>query len=175
MREAVRVEEAGQVRRLGVVPARDGVLGRRGLDELVLDEPFDRSPLAARVVEGEPGAPQLGEVLQRVLEPPERPATDDRALEQVARAWIPHISDEVLHVLIADRGRERLDREEVNRPVAVLEVVDHRLRKARFDGAGREVEPPRVLTRVVLERQREICEIDVLRIQHACPPASAAS
>ena len=95
--------------------------------------------------------------------------------QALARAWIPHISDEVLHVLIADRGRERLDREEVNRPVAVLEVVDHRLRKARFDGAGREVEPPRVLTRVVLERQREICEIDVLRIQHACPPASAAS
>ena len=116
-------------------------------------------------MEGEPGAPQLGVVGQRVLEAPERAAAHDRPLEQVARACVAHVADEVLHVAVADRDGQRLNHHHVR----VLGVLPERGRagdEVRLDRAGQPVDVPDVLVRMVLERKGEIGEIDRLRVEH---------
>jgi len=152
--DAARVEQARDVLGPRLGPARERRLGGGRVDQPALGEPGDRPPLAAGVVEGEPGPAQLGPVEQRVLEAAEGAAADDRAPEQVARAGVADERDEVLHVAVADGGGEGVDRHEPARRRLLAAA------EARLDLARARVEPPAMVGRVVLEREREVGEVE---------------
>jgi hypothetical protein len=105
MRHTVGIQQPRKIARLGVGALGERELRQLALDDLVVDQPLHRAPLAARVVEGKPRAPQRRVLAQGILETPERTATDHRALEPVARPRVAHVADEVLHIAVAAAPR----------------------------------------------------------------------
>jgi hypothetical protein len=122
-------------------------------------------------VEAEPRITQLGEVENRVLEAAKCTPGCDRPLEKKTSARISNTFDERLHLLVSLLRWDRVDRMQPSRlgiPLAMLlEVLAPEKDLARF-----RVDPPAVVVRVILERLREVGEINSPQIEHAIIPLS---
>jgi hypothetical protein len=101
-----------------------------------------------------------------VLEPPERPAPGDRPFQAIAHVRIGHGGREVGHVLIGLAGFEGFDEDQA--PV-VRVTFTQRVSEAlgpQLQLAGRRIDPPGVLRRVILQRLGQVAQRAVVRLEH---------
>ena len=85
------------------------------------------------------------------------------ALSSRSRARLAHAGGEVLHVAVPHRGGQGIHPDQ---PFLALGRVAEVAGEAGLQRAGGRVEPPGVFVGVILEGQREVCEIHLLYCKH---------
>src|SRR3989442_1662177 len=177
-RDLASVEAALDSREYGIRPCGERAFGLLLRDERLVPQPLDDATLHARVVEGEPRGPQVGELAQRVLEPAERAPPGDRSLEQLTRLRVAHALREIREVRVALACVERVDASQVGRRLEVLIdvlAIPHP-EAGHVDLAALWIEIPRGLAAMFFERVRDLRQVDALEIEllHLLHPARAS-
>ena len=132
-------------------------------DQASVGQPLDGVPPGTSIAEREPTFTKLGILEERALEASERTSAFDRPLQEVSGPSVGHPTDEVLHVLVADRRRQWGDEDKTGLVEVVGRLLVHVGAVEPHLPSGR-IEPPGVtvgrLGRMIVERLSEIVEVE---------------